>query len=113
MDFRVFRIISLSSTLEAEPVFLVIGAKVSGRKRTIDILGIGRVSIVQGKSVYGSEQECPWFRERVSMVQSKNVHRSGENVYRTSGRMSVVQDKSVYRSGKEGQNPDKSYLACI
>ena len=90
--------------------YQIIGAKVSGRKRTIDILGIGRVSMVQGKSVYGSEQECPWFRERVSMVQGKNVHRSGENVYRTSGRMSVVQDKSVYRSGKEGQNPDKSIL---
>ena len=69
-----------------------------------------RIELEQGKSVYGSEQECPWFRERVSMVQGKNVHRSGENVYRTSGRMSVVQDKSVYRSGKEGQNPDKSIL---
>ena len=49
----------------------IIVAKVSRRKRTIDIFGIGRVSIVQGKSVHGSGQECPWFRERVSMVQGK------------------------------------------
>ena len=27
--------------------------------------------MVQGKSVHGSGQECPWFRERVSMVQGK------------------------------------------
>ena len=49
----------------------IIVAKVSRRKRTIDILGIGRVSIVQGKSVmgqgksvHGLGKECLWFRER-------------------------------------------------
>ena len=38
--------------------YLIIGAKVSERKRTIDILGIGRVSMVQGKSVYCIGEEC-------------------------------------------------------
>jgi hypothetical protein len=56
----------------------IIVAKVSRRKRTIDIFGIGRVSIVQGKSVHGSGQECPWFRARVSMVQGKSVHGLGK-----------------------------------
>ena len=37
----------------------IIVAKVSRRKRTIDIFGIGRVSIVQGKSVHGSGQDLP------------------------------------------------------
>ena len=29
-------------------------AKVSGKTRTIDILGIGRVSMISGKSVYST-----------------------------------------------------------
>jgi hypothetical protein len=49
-----------------------------------------RVSMVQGKSVHSSAQECLWFRAR----------------------MSVVQDKSVHRSGKEGQNPDNYKSVC-
>jgi hypothetical protein len=34
--------------------YQIIGAKVIGRKRTIDILGIGRVSMISGKSVYST-----------------------------------------------------------
>ena len=71
----------------------IIVAKVSRRKRTIDIFGIGRVSIVQGKSVHGSGQECPWFRERVSMVQGKK------------DRILIIINLSVH-------NPDNSCFIC-
>ena len=73
--------------------YQIIGAKVSGRKRTIDILGIGRVSMVQGKSVHGSGQECLWFRARMSIVQARmSIVRVVEcPSYRT--RVSIVQGK--------------------
>jgi hypothetical protein len=89
--------------------YQIIGAKVSGRKRTIDILGIGRVSMVQGKSVHGSGQECLWFRARMSIVQARmSIVRVVEcPSYRT--RVSIVQgkkDRILINCNLPVHNPD-------